>query len=160
MLALGLRWIMLVAFTAHAVLGCCIHHHHAASELLNLLASVETNAADALAGRATHALTSCCHHHSATQVVEPARGATTAVPPTHDGHECDESNCLFLAADYSPASECVDVGVGSVGLYLLQWDSAGPQSLTVALAAASPALNPTLGISAQACCAAHGSWQL
>lgn len=96
MIARFLQRLTLMAFTAHAVLGCCWHHSHplAQETCQRHVHSVEPSST-----------TPCCEH-----VSDPSSGSEAAAPVQRSGpstiHECDhhDGHSGELPATAQPAS--------------------------------------------------------
>ena len=94
MFAAASNLLALIAFTVHAVFGCCVHHHHHALEY-------ECVAVDAPK--------LCCHDHaSELHDVETEhkdcsdhdedRSGDSPEVPCGGSHDCNEPSCSFIAA--------------------------------------------------------------
>lgn len=93
MFAAASNLLALIAFTVHAVFGCCVHHHHHAFEYA------------CIAGDAPK---SCCHDHgSESHDLEAEhndcsddenRSTDSPEAPCDGSHDCNEPSCSFIAA--------------------------------------------------------------
>ena len=94
------KLIALLAFTVHAVCGCCVHHHHH----VFTKACIEE-----------HPLESCCHNHVCVTHETPLGSfafsgrvldnkisdqthTDTPSDPCNGSHECKELSCSYMAA--------------------------------------------------------------
>jgi hypothetical protein len=92
--------LTLIAFTAHAVLGCCWHHSHAiGSECCGEHIAVETEDAD-------HHHRCCCHSHDESPVEDSIDDGgsdadffveSVCCEESHShSHQCNEAHCSFV----------------------------------------------------------------
>ena len=122
MIAVCVRWIMLLSFAAHAALGCCIHHQHALSHCQIQKTSEPTPSHVTLVTKHRHC--SCHHSHQAdvpaattTPDATPADGPVPA-----DGCNCDEAACNFLLVD--SAAGQFDSDALALSLDYIDWSAA------------------------------------
>lgn len=73
--------LTMLAFTAHAVVGCCLHHAHSDDS-----GSVTKQSSAVSEG---HSCKSACHHH--------ARDENDSRPEDSESDPCHESSCIFFA---------------------------------------------------------------
>lgn len=96
MFAVCVRWIMLLSFAVHAVLGCCVHHQHA----LRILYELNTTESAVQAAVLSSHVHCCCHHSRSADDAVPG---PAAIPSPSDDCDCDGTICSFLLADSSMA---------------------------------------------------------
>jgi len=112
------RLMVLLLFTAHAVLGCCVHHRHQPS-CQNSLASYGQPVVK-FAHHAKPCAHGCRHHHAAPDARD---GASVPTKQHHPHHKCDQPTCTYLASSsdglqldaFDLCASLDQVVVGSVG---------------------------------------------
>ncbi len=107
MIARLLQRLTLIAFTVHAVLGCCWHHSHAVAEQgchhLHQRAGLDESVGCCADGSGE------CHDdqgHSGetSQAAVPPSIVVCSVasgPCEHASHQCDEASCSYVPRDIS-----------------------------------------------------------
>lgn len=142
---LGLRLLTLVAFSAHAVLGCCLSHGDCQNEQAASISSPCCN-------HEHHAVEAPLHDHSHHGLNESSDNESSDNEPAdiepvnigsvehakcesgsdHHSHHCDDAQCVFSVAVGSSTSMChmvMTTHVSWVGLLMdlrhqpvLTWD--------------------------------------
>lgn len=169
--------VTLLAFTAHAVLGCCGHHAHAGhADACRAQASVAHNAdcsghCEHAAGAANHAAgqthrahATCCAPSEQTtasdSLIAPAGGAAWWAQrslPCKDAHECGGGRCAYLNATSQEASS----RSAAEPLVLTLQVERGESLLDRATSGFAPGHRPcTRQLSSADCCALLQSWQI
>lgn len=111
MFASFIQIVTLLAFTAHAVLGCCWHHAHAVVDLTTQTATAHQSdcaAATAHTGcgqsSTSRTQTNCSHRHAA-KVQYTAQGnpdqhvnQNCCSSPHHPFHHCSSGRCSYMSA--------------------------------------------------------------
>ena len=108
MFAQIIQRLTLIAFTVHAVLGCCAHHSHAqGGECCEHVSAHRCDSHGAY--EAEHALDDCTHEHECPEV--PASGGVVQNPaacgcdlPCDHSHSCNETRCAYVI----PSTTTVD----------------------------------------------------
>lgn len=101
MFAAAANLLALIAFTVHAVFGCCVHHHH------------HTFSKDCVVELASEA---CCHNHGAEKHETEHHGCSdhgdqhsshndSPVAPCDGSHDCNEPSCSFISASTCSLTE-------------------------------------------------------
>jgi hypothetical protein len=90
--------LTLIAFTAHAVLGCCLHHSHAiGSDCCGEQVAAECESSHDHDGHCSHSH----HEHGDNSNVDqdsllPSIEAACCACSHEHSHQCDESRCNFV----------------------------------------------------------------
>ena len=125
MFAWFIHRLTLLAFTAHAVLGCCWHHAHTiASECCGgkvATSIVElSEAAGPVCGPVGH---ECgCHAVAHAEVVVAAdslgnpRMLSGYEAPCDESHPCSEARCRYVATKLQPLEVTLQVTLGAIPL--------------------------------------------
>ncbi|TWT67374.1 hypothetical protein [Allorhodopirellula solitaria] len=114
-----LQRLTLIAFTAHAVLGCCWHHGHVLGEdtCHRHTHSVESGQAQHHPSSPHHHDTQCgsgatrsCQHDvtstdESSQRGETALASTWRDAPCEHTHGCDEGSCHYVPRQADPLTE-------------------------------------------------------
>lgn len=118
MIARFIQHLTLIAFTAHAVLGCCLHHSHAdGAECRGEHVESEQESSHQQEGQ-------CCHSHGDSACANQAAavsGQPLLVIAAHyfdysheHSHHCNEPRCSFVSSSVKPANFASD---------LIVWDT-------------------------------------
>lgn len=134
-----LQRLTLIAFTAHAVLGCCWHHSHPLGEescQLHVHHDGPSTGVDCCAhptdpprgpvtlgsGQPSGSFTihECHHHdgHSDGPLATAERTSATLVSmgacPCNHTHECDEARCSYVPRQANPSDGYLSIPVGDL----------------------------------------------
>ncbi|TWU18165.1 hypothetical protein [Allorhodopirellula heiligendammensis] len=178
MIARFLQRLTLIAFTVHAVLGCCWHHSHAVAEQgchhLHQRAGLDESVGCCADGSgechdsaARHTATASheCHDdqgHSGetSQAAMPPSIVVCSVasgPCEHSSHQCDEASCSYVPRDISSHDGFLSIPVRHLmpedGMLCLSTGNG------IRLDGAETAFAPPL-VSSQQRCAILQSWQI
>ncbi len=121
----SLRLLTIVAFSAHAVLGCCLSHGDCHRQHAPLAGSIGCDH-DHHAEEGHHA--ELGHHHNHSQMAlsesageEPLVSTTCAPVDEGHSHHCDDTQCVFSATAGAPSVAChlaMSVNVSWVGVLM------------------------------------------
>lgn len=152
MLTACLRVLMLLTFTAHAVLGCCMHHQHqVCCQRFSSGWSQPATHSEIQASTCSHG----CRHHG-----KSSSDAKTETPaPSNHSHDCDQPACSFLATN--PESYACDIVDTHLTFdHVLVGNVAKPEVAGIGQPSWELTRWQGISVSASALCIAQNSWQL
>lgn len=150
MFGLCVKIVMLLSFTAHAVLGCCLHHQHDSCCQPSPTPSVVN--VDSAGSKVT-CEGKCCHHKTSIADTKTA----PVEPPSHPSDGCSQPDCAFLLTKSSTSVDldCITLSYSAaVAEYFI------PQAMCSSSLRRVQPVNYPLDGSAAAHCILQGSWQL
>jgi hypothetical protein len=98
--------LALIAFTVHAVFGCCVHHHHHA---LTETCVVELASDTCCHEHDSHEHETATGHHGCTSHDDQHSSPSDSPAAPCDGsHDCNEPSCSFISASSSSLTDIND----------------------------------------------------
>lgn len=99
----SINLLTLLAFSVHAVFGCCVHHQHDShSESCHTVKQAvdcgHSHNAKADNNHDSVKHEECCHNDHGTTASDEGVGHESESVPCNGSHDCDEPRCNFVAA--------------------------------------------------------------
>ena len=103
MFVTAINLLTLLAFSVHAVFGCCVHHQHDShSESCHVMQEAvgcgHSHNAKAVNNHDSVRHEGCCDDDHGATASEQAVGHESESLPCNGSHDCDEPRCNFVAA--------------------------------------------------------------